>query len=161
MLKDPHSRVFLPLRLRPVRPMQADFKKVALHFCSSFDLWVSNPIFGPIFGKYNSGDQTMSGISDREKAFESKFAHDAELKFKAEARRNKLLGLWAGELLGKADTAAYASEVIMADFEEAGDDDVVRKVKGDFDAAGIAKSEAEIRAKMSELLAVAVEQLQA
>jgi hypothetical protein len=103
----------------------------------------------------------MTGINDREKAFESKFAHDAELKFKAEARRNKLLGLWAAELLGKADAAAYASEVVMADFEEAGDDDVVRKVKGDLEAAGIATSEADIRAKMSELLAVAVDQLQA
>ncbi len=102
----------------------------------------------------------MSGINDREKAFESKFAHDAELKFKAEARRNKLLGLWAAELLGKADAAAYASEVIMADFEEAGDDDVVRKVRTDLEAAGISKTEAEIRAKMSELLSVAVDQLQ-
>ena len=75
----------------------------------------------------------MSGFDDRERAFENKFAHDAEMQFKAEARRNKLLGLWAADLMGKSgdDAMAYAGEVIKADFEEAGDEDVYRKVSGD------------------------------
>ena len=75
----------------------------------------------------------MSTFDDRESAFEGKFAHDAEMQFKAEARRNKLLGLWAAGLLGKSDDAAldYAREVIKADFQEAGDEDVYRKVAAD------------------------------
>ncbi len=102
----------------------------------------------------------MSGMSDREKAFENKFAHDQELRFKAEARRNKLLGLWAGGLLGKADLDAYAREVVASDFEEAGDADVLRKVSGDLKDGGVAISDEEIRAKMQEFLAQAVEQIQ-
>ncbi|CCD89160.1 conserved protein of unknown function [Bradyrhizobium sp. ORS 285] len=103
----------------------------------------------------------MTTFDKREDAFEKQFAHDEELKFKAEARRNKLLGLWAADKLGKsgADADAYAKEVIAADFEEAGDADVVRKVLGDLSAKGV--SEAEIRAKMSELLATAVAQIKA
>ena len=102
----------------------------------------------------------MSGMSDREKAFENKFAHDQELRFKAEARRNKLLGLWAGGLLGKTDLDAYAREVVASDFEEAGDADVLRKVSGDLKDGGVAISDEEIRAKMQEFLAQAVEQIQ-
>lgn len=102
----------------------------------------------------------MSGMSDREKAFENKFAHDEELKFKALARRNKLAGLWAAASLGKPDADAYAREVVAADFEEAGDEDVFRKLRQDFDAAGVAISDAEIRAKMSELLSEAVAQIE-
>ena len=100
----------------------------------------------------------MSTFDDRENAFENKFAHDAQMQFKAEARRNKLLGLWAAELLGKTGDEAteYAREVIKSDFEEAGDEDVYRKVSGDL---GDKASEAEIRAKMSELLGVAKAQL--
>ena len=100
-------------------------------------------------------------MKDRENAFENKFAHDAELRFKAEARRNKMLGVWAAGLLGKADAAAYAAEVVEADFEESGDDDVVRKVMADFQAANVAMSESDLRAKMQELLAKAVEEIQA
>ena len=103
----------------------------------------------------------MSGISDREKAFENKFAHDQELKFKALARRNKLAGLWAAGLLGKADADAYAKEVVAADFEEAGEEDVFRKLRRDLDAAGVAISDQDIRAKMLELLAQAVSQVEA
>lgn len=99
-------------------------------------------------------------MQDREKAFEAKFALDEELKFKAEARRNKLLGLWAAELLGKSDPAAYAADVIAADFEEAGHEDVVRKIRTDFDAAGIAQTDEQIRVKMLELLSEAVTQIQ-
>lgn len=100
----------------------------------------------------------MSQFDERENAFENKFAHDAEMQFKAEARRNKLLGLWAAELLGKTgeEAAEYAKEVIKADFEEAGDEDVYRKVSGDL---GDKASEAEIRAKMEELMGAAKAQL--
>lgn len=100
----------------------------------------------------------MSTFEDRENAFESKFAHDAEMQFKADARRNKLLGLWAADLMGKdGDGAAeYAREVIKSDFEEAGHEDVYRKVSGDL---GTLADEATIRAKMAELLAVAKGQI--
>ena len=104
----------------------------------------------------------MSDMSDREKGFERKFAFDEELRFKAMARRNKLLGLWAAEKLGKtgADADAYAREVVVADFEEAGDDDVLRKIRADLDAGGAAQSDQQIRTKMNELMAVAIEQIQ-
>ena len=100
----------------------------------------------------------MSTFDDRENAFENKYAHDAEMQFKAEARRNKLLGLWAAELLGKSgdDAANYAKEVVKADFEEASHEDVVRKVSGDL---GGKASDDEIRAKMAELMIVAKTQI--
>lgn len=100
----------------------------------------------------------MSTMKDRENAFENKYAHDAEMQFKAEARRNKLLGLWAADLMGKSgeDAQAYAKEVIKSDFEEAGDEDVFRKVKGDL---GDKVSEADLRAKMEELMIAAKAQL--
>ena len=98
----------------------------------------------------------MSGFDDRENAFENKFAHDAEIQFKAEARRNKLVGLWAAELMGKDDPAAYAKEVIKADFEEAGHEDVYRKLSGDL---GDLADEATIRAKMAECMVQAKAQL--
>lgn len=103
----------------------------------------------------------MTTFDKREEGFEKKFAHDEELKFKAHARRNKLLGLWAADLLGKTgpDADAYAKEVVLADFEEAGDDDVARKVIADLAPKGV--SETEVRAKMNELLATAVAQIQA
>ena len=100
----------------------------------------------------------MTTFEDRANAFETKFAHDAEMQFKAEARRNKLAGQWAAELLGKtgADADAYALEVVAADFEEAGVEDVVRKLAGDL----IGKTDADaIRAKLAELLPVAKAQL--
>lgn len=100
----------------------------------------------------------MSTFDDRESAFENKYAHDAEMQFKAEARRNKLLGLWAAELLGKSgdEASEYATEVVKSDFEEAGDEDVYRKVSGDL---GDLATEAEIRAKMADLMAVAKGQI--
>jgi hypothetical protein len=100
----------------------------------------------------------MTSMKDRENAFENKFAHDAEMQFKAEARRNKLLGLWAADLMGKSgdDAMAYAKEVIKSDFEEAGDEDVFRKVHGDL---GDKVSEADLRAKMAELTIEAKAQL--
>lgn len=102
----------------------------------------------------------MSSLEERGEGFEKKFAHDEELKFKAEARRNKLLGLWAAEKLGHSDPESYAKEVVMADFEEAGDEDVFRKVRGDFDAKNVSVSDSELRSKMLELLGKAVEQVQ-
>jgi hypothetical protein len=103
----------------------------------------------------------MTQFEDRERAFEARFAHDEELRFKATARRNRLLGNWAAEQMGRtgADAEAYAKEVVRADFDEPGDEDVFRKVRGDFDAAGIKVSDQEIRTKMRELLVVAAEQV--
>lgn len=100
----------------------------------------------------------MTTFDERESAFENKFAHDEEMKFRAVARRNKLLGLWAAELMGKTgdEAQAYALEVVKADFEEAGHEDVVRKVAGDL--GDIADADT-IRAKMDELLLVAKDQL--
>lgn len=95
----------------------------------------------------------------REEGFEKQFAHDEELKFKAMARRNKMLGLWAAGILGKsgADAEAYAKEVVLADFEEAGDNDVLRKVSTDLQPKGI--TEQQIRTRMTELLNEAVAQI--
>ena len=103
----------------------------------------------------------MTSFDDREDKYEKKFAHDATLQFKAEARRNKLLGVWAAGLMGKEgdDVAAYAREVIKADLEEAGDEDVFRKLRGDFDAAGIEQSDRQIRRHMEEAMAEAMKQL--
>ncbi|MEL6678627.1 MAG: DUF1476 domain-containing protein [Pseudomonadota bacterium] len=100
----------------------------------------------------------MSSFQERGDAFEKKYAHDAEMQFKAEARRNKLLGLWAAELMSKtgADADAYAREVIKSDFEEAGDEDVFRKVAGDL---GDMVTEQELRAKMAELAIMAKAQI--
>lgn len=105
----------------------------------------------------------MTTFDQRKDAFENKFALDEELRFKATARRNKLLGLWAAEKLGKsgADADAYAKSVVVADFEEAGDEDVVRKVKGDLAAASVAVGDEDIRRVMTELLIRAAEEIQA
>ncbi len=101
----------------------------------------------------------MSTFDQREESFEKRFVHDEELQFRAEARRNKLLGLWAAEKLGKAgpDADAYAKEVVAADFEEAGEEDVLRKVAKDL--AGKA-SDQDIRSAMIELMAKAIDQVQ-
>ena len=100
----------------------------------------------------------MNTFDDRETAVESKFAHDADMQFRAEARRNKLLGLWAADLMGVTGDAAadYAMSVVNADFEEAGIEDVVRKVAADM---GSKASADQIRTKMAELLKVAKTQL--
>jgi hypothetical protein len=103
----------------------------------------------------------MSGFDDRKKAAEARFAHDSELRFRAEARRNKLLGMWAGSQMGLSDDAAkeYAAEVVAADFEEAGDEDVFRKIAADLKAKGVAVSDEAIRLKMQELAQVARDQV--
>ena len=105
----------------------------------------------------------MTTFDKREEGFEKKFAMDADQKFKAEARRNRLLGLWAAEKLGIAGdaAAAYAKEVVASDFEESGDADVLRKVMGDLTAKGGAATESEIRVKMDELMATAIIQVKA
>jgi hypothetical protein len=113
----------------------------------------------------NSGSriarQVMTTFDKREEGFEKQFAHDEELKFKATSRRNKLLGLWAAAKLGRTGPEAdtYAKEVVMADFEEAGEDDVFRKVRKDFDASGVSATDQEIRSVMIDLMGKAVEQI--
>ncbi len=104
----------------------------------------------------------MTTFNKREKAFEDKFARDEALRFKAEARRNKLLGQWAAELLGKSGDAVeeYVREVVRSDFEEPGDEDVFRKVRGDLDEAGVSVSDEELREKMVDLLGKAIEEIE-
>ena len=101
------------------------------------------------------------GFNDREKGFEAKYQHDQETQFKIVARRNKLLGLWAAEQmgLGGADAEAYAKEVVVADFEEAGDDDVLRKVLGDLTEKGASVDEKAVRREMDSLMATARDQI--
>ena len=105
----------------------------------------------------------MTTFDKREEGFEKKFALDEEQRFKAMARRNKLLGLWAAEKLGLtgAEAEDYAKSVVRADFEEAGDDDVFRTIRADFDAAKIAQSDHQIRRSMDELMQTAISQIKA
>jgi hypothetical protein len=105
----------------------------------------------------------MTTFDSRENAFENKFAHDAELQFQVAARRNKLLGQWAAGLMGltAAETDSYAKSVIQADFEEPGDEDVVRKLIGDLAAANTGTTEAEVRAKIGALQIEAQRQIMA
>jgi hypothetical protein len=115
--------------------------------------------------KPDTGQQetAMTTFDKREEGFEKKFAHEEETRFKATARRNKLLGLWAAEKLGLtgAEAEAYAKGVVVADFEEAGEDDVFRKVRGDFDAKKVEQSDHQIRRTMDELMAKAIADLKA
>jgi hypothetical protein len=106
-------------------------------------------------------EAAMTTFDKREEGFEKQFAHDEELKFKATSRRNKLLGLWAAEKLGRkgSDADSYAKEVVMADFEEAGEDDVFRKIRKDLDAASVTVTDQEIRKAMNELMGKAIEQI--
>jgi len=103
----------------------------------------------------------MTTFDEREKGFEAKFAHDQDLEFKAHARRNRLLGLWAGELMGlaKQHLEDYAKAVVKSDFEQTGDEDVLRKLFEDLKGAGVAVGERDVRLKMDELMALAREQL--
>lgn len=103
----------------------------------------------------------MSGFDDREDRFENEFAHNAELQFKVEARRNKLLGLWAAEKLGHTggDAEEYAKSVVMADLDEPGEEDVFRKVRADLDGASTTVTDEEIREKMAELMPIAKQQV--
>jgi len=108
--------------------------------------------------QYALGD-FMTTFDDREQGFEKKFALDAEQEFKANARRNRLLGEWAAGLMGLEDAAGYAKVVVKSDFEQPGDEDVLRKVAGDLKGAGVNIGEGEVRRKMDELLAQAREQI--
>jgi len=103
----------------------------------------------------------MSSIDKRGDAYENKFAHDEEMRFKANARRNKLLGLWAAELMGLtgSDADNYAQAVVAADFEEAGEEDVFRKIRRDFDEKGVEQSDHQIRRTMAELMEEAIRQV--
>ena len=105
----------------------------------------------------------MTTFDKREEAFETQFVHDEEIKFKAEARRNKMLGLWAAEKLGLSGDAAanYSRSIVTAEIDAASDEGVVRKIMSDLAAKGITMSEADLRARMNELLAAAVAQIKA
>jgi hypothetical protein len=107
--------------------------------------------------------KSMTTFDKREEGFEKQFAHDEELRFKATARRNKMLGKWAAERQGLtgAEAEAYAKEVVMADFEEAGEEDVFRKIRADFDSKGIELTDEDIRLQMYELLAKAIAEVKA
>jgi hypothetical protein len=133
-------------------------------FCH-VDLWISGRYARQDFpgGTTINNEANMSTFDKREEGFEKKFAHDEELQFKANARRNKLLGLWAAEKLGLSGDAAnaYAKEVVMSDFEEAGDHDVFKKVRADLDAKGVAQPDQDIRRMMDELMAKAVAEIKA
>jgi hypothetical protein len=106
---------------------------------------------------------TMTTFDKREEAFELQFAHDEELRFKATARRNKLLGLWAAEKLGLtgAEADSYALALVMLEFEATGDHDVAHRIRKDFDAKGVAQSDHQIERTMNELMAKAVAAIQA
>jgi hypothetical protein len=112
--------------------------------------------------KLKEAASQMTNFEDREKGFERKFALDEELKFKATARRNRLLGLWAAEQMGLTgdDAQAYAREVIKADLAEPGDEDVFRKIRADFDAKGVNQSDHQIRRQLSDFMAAAVSQIE-
>jgi hypothetical protein len=114
-------------------------------------------------GTVSKGYDMANGFEDRKKAAEAKWAHDEAMRFKVMARRNKLLGQWAAGEMGVsgAESEAYAKEVVAADFEEAGDEDVFRKIRKDFDAKKVAASDHAIRKKMEELLTVAGDQVMA
>ena len=104
----------------------------------------------------------MATFEERKKGYESKFAHDQELRFRATARRNKLLGLWAADKLGLTGDAAqaYAKEVVKADLAEPGEEDVFRKIRADFDAKGVGQSDHQIRRMMTELMGEAIAQIE-
>jgi hypothetical protein len=103
------------------------------------------------------------GFDDRQRGLEGRWAHDEELRFKVTARRNKLLGQWAAKEMGlpAGETEAYAKQVVQAEFEEAGDEDVFRKIRKDFDAKKIARTDHLIRTKMAELMRIAGDQVMA
>lgn len=104
----------------------------------------------------------MTTFEERKKGFERKFAHDEELKFRATARRNRLLGLWAAGQMGVTgdDATAYARDVVKADLAEPGDEDVFRKIRADFDAKGVGQSDHQIRRMMTELMGEAIAQIE-
>src|SRR5687768_5292432 len=133
-------------------------------FCH-VDLWISSRYarHDLSLSQTSVSEASMTTFDKREEGFEKKFAHDEELRFKANARRNKLLGLWAAEKLGLtgAEADAYAKEVVVADFETAGDDDVFQKVRKDFDAKGVAQSDHQIRRTMMDLMEQAIDQIKA
>jgi hypothetical protein len=120
-------------------------------------------VFRAAIGASRGEMRQMTTFEDREKGFERKFAHDEELKFRATARRNRLIGLWAADRMGLTgdEAQAYAREVIKADLAEPGDEDVFRKVRADFDAKGVDQSDHQIRRIIGEMMAEAVRQIEA
>src|SRR5436190_931594 len=131
--------------------------KLICGFCADMQGRIS------LTGTAVNNEASMTTFDKREEGFEKQFAHDEELLFKANARRNKLLGLWAAEKLGLSGDAAnaYAKEVVMSDFEESGDHDVFKKIRADLDAKGVTQSDQDIRRMMDELMAKAVAEIKA
>jgi hypothetical protein len=121
-----------------------------------------SPIFRGAVGASRGEMRQMTTFEDREKGFERKFAHDEELKFRATARRNRLIGLWAAEKMGLTgeEAQAYAREVIKADLAEPGDEDVFRKLRADFDAKGVDQSDHQIRRIIGEMMVEALRQIE-
>jgi hypothetical protein len=134
---------------------------IRAHMSQNGDPALTKRRVGRISNGERRGDTGMTTFQDRENAFENKFAHDQEVQFRVFARRNHLLGMWAGEKLNKSgdDLAEYAMAVVASDLAERGDDDVLRKVSGDFKSGQIAISDAEIRTKMDQLLVEAKQQI--
>jgi hypothetical protein len=132
-----------------------------LHCTTALNLLIYGQSLFMSLAKRPTGDALMTTFDKRQEGFEKKFAHDEELRFKATARRNKLLGLWAAEKMGLsgAEADTYAKEVVQSDFEEAGDEDVFRKIRKDFDAKKVDQSDHQIRRTMDELMATAMDQL--
>jgi hypothetical protein len=171
--RDDSGRVDLPVRSNNLPDRQGEHNRAApesMRRCGhggAVDLAISSLYSRrahPLCGSPRSNSEgEMTTFDKREEGFEKKFAHDEELKFKATARRNKLLGLWAAEKLGLAgpEAEAYAKEVVLADFEEGGNHDVFKKIRKDFDAKGVAQSDHQIRRTMDELLDQAIAQVKA
>src|SRR5262249_47514427 len=167
----------------PARPFRRTYpivpaSTIAAHFAADAALWTPCPPLiwpfsrdmqgkarAPAAGPsvYSHEAFTMTTFDKREEGFEKQFAHDEELKFRAMARRNKMLGYWAAEKLGLTgpEAEAYAKDVVLSDFEEAGDHDVFRKVRKDFDAKGVTQSDHQIRRTMDEFLEQAAAQIKA
>lgn len=147
----------------PMPQVDAALRQATTHIDRKPAFWFvhSHSIFKVNSNRLHPEGNAMTNMKDRQESFERKFALDEEQKFRAIVRRNKLLGLWAAEKLGKSgvEAEAYAAEVVKADFEEVGDEDVFRKVRKDFDTAGVEQSDHQIRRTMEELLATAAEQV--
>jgi hypothetical protein len=156
---------------RPLCKAASGSRRIAVHDVETTLDELTRRAFPAIRSKINAragrplrhSEAGMTTFDKREEGFEKKFAVDEEMKFKANARRNKLLGLWAAEKLGisGAEADAYAKAVVLADLEEAGDDDVFRKIRKDFDAKGVKESDHQIRRTMDELMAKAIESVKA
>jgi hypothetical protein len=148
----------------PFPPQSVDFRAFGRYSSGAPGAWFPQIFLQtiPRIEGVEEAKHQMTSFDDREKGFERKFAHDEELKFRATARRNRLLGLWAAELMGVSgdEAQSYAREVIKADLAEPGEEDLFRKIRADFDAKGVQQSDHQIRRQMAELMGEAINQLE-